>query len=176
MINSIQSYQNTPKLTSNKTKANNSPNFGMEFDYVIKTNNAKRAIETMLIHTKSLQESNGFLTAITNWAKEVKNLVKPIGEDAYSAKFEIDSIDTQVPGISGYISISKDGKRTLNNDRINIRASMTKDEELYLDPQAIRIQCENLLKMSEKRLKSEKNASSEIKAGEEILNHVSIQS
>jgi len=74
MINSIQSYQNTPRLSTNKAKANNSPNFGSEF--TLKASG--RAADILVNTVKNKQSSRfcGIVTAINNWRKGITGILE----------------------------------------------------------------------------------------------------
>lgn len=71
MINSIQSYQNTPKLTTNKAKTNNSPNFCSTFDLKIEGLAANTVRE--VIRDGRQSPFCGIVKAIKEWKAAITN-------------------------------------------------------------------------------------------------------
>jgi len=147
MINSIQSYQNTSKLTTNKAKANNSPNFGMKFNYEI-AKEAGDTIRELQSQASKTSVSDGFLYSIKTLINELVTQLRGVGTDADSAKLKIKSIQTHpnpmVPKvIRGSIVVEHDG--LWDTQRFSLMASKNKEGLLSLDSQSVKRDIETLL-------------------------------
>lgn len=111
MITAIQNYQNTPRLQTNKPKANNSPSFGTDFKYTLLSS----AEETV----KYIQRQNedgkllGCLPGIRNCFARIAETLK---KDRFSedlATFRIQGInvdDVPSSSIKGNLTVSKNCK------------------------------------------------------------------
>lgn len=182
MINSIQSYQNTPKLTSNKAKANNSTNFGMKVDCEIVTVGAKNAIEAMQTYVRNNRKSSGILTPIKTWISETENLLRPLESDEFQAKLRITNIDTFSDKIRAELKVShgdyavylSDIDESANPQNYLVPKATTNEDGLYLDPQCVRVKGEELIKLLKKLTRKRNNAQSDLQAGDDLLKLVKL--
>lgn len=182
MINSIQSYQNTPKLTSNKAKANNSPSFGMKVDCEIVTVGAKNAIEAMQTYVRNRGKSSEILTPIKTWISETGNLLRPLESDEFQAELRITNIDTCLDKIRAELKV-RHGDLAVHLSDIDESAipqnylvpkATTNEDGVYLDPQCVRVKAEKLIKKLKELARNRDNAKSDLQAGDDLLKLVKL--
>lgn len=110
MINSIQSYQNSPRLTNKQKNVANSPNFGTNLTYTL----SDKATEK-LIHLKKCSRDKGllgFFSRLRDYLDEATKLLKQDGNNTTEAKLHIydiieKPIDFEGPGIAGKLAIGE---------------------------------------------------------------------
>lgn len=121
MINSIQSFQNVPRLgTRKQTNANDSPNFGAKFSYEIATQPER--FKSMQIRGKKIIE------ALQDFAKKIEDLIQRNTPSDTEAKLEFSTMsdygllgDKPKKKIGTFLILSREGDGVLKHCEIEMQ-------------------------------------------------------
>lgn len=147
MINSIQSYQNTPKSSTNKAKANNSPSFGSEFNLRIGHEAADVLRQT--VARKQNSSFCGIVTAVNNWRKGVTGILekdsnKTSKVNAWLTDFKTDNCDLTSAKVD--FTVIHNGETMESSTPLSVSVKRTDKNGYVMEPRELTSEAERIMR------------------------------
>lgn len=153
MINSIQSYQNTPKSSTNKAKANNSPNFGLLLTFHTEKAVGKTMAE-LGVAARQAKKPSKLITAISEWKRVSREALSKIYPDA-NVKATIKAIESakgEEPKLRIELDVNHKGIRVLPLGDLIYSAKSNQAGDLVISHEPFTTLCEETVRSIDKSI------------------------
>lgn len=147
MINSIQSYQNTPKFTTNKAKTNNLPSFGSEFN--LKIEHVAADLLRQTVKRKQSASYCGIVTAVNNWKKGITGILekdtnKTSKVNAWLIDFKTDKSDLASAKVD--FTVLHNGETMESSGPLTVLVKRTDKNGYVMEPRDLTNEAERMMR------------------------------